>query len=87
MNNLWRAFMRQLPKRVLIYNGIYYPQVWFIWWHYVWVSCSEVVTPEFFAGLESAKFFIEHNWDPITKPKKEIAWRSSDSEKSEFQEG
>lgn len=74
MNNLWRAFIRKLPKRVLFNDGVYYPQVWFIWWHSVWGNGLEYEIYCF--SLEKAKRFIEHNWDPITKPKKEVVWKS-----------
>lgn len=76
MKNLWRAFIRKLPKRVLLENKIYYPQVWFIWWHYVWEGIAEYCSPAYYSKLEDAKSFVEHNWDPIKKPKKEVVWRS-----------
>lgn len=83
MSNLWRAFIRKLPKRVLREDRVYYPQVWFIWWHSVWKiagydCCSEV----YYSSLEKAKRFIEHNWDPITKPKKRVVWRSNRDEQT-----
>jgi hypothetical protein len=75
MRNLWRAFIRKLPKRVILENRIYYPQVWFIWWHSVWDGGGEYCSEICYSKLEDAKEFIKHNWDPIEKPKREVVWR------------
>ena len=76
MNKLWRAFIRKLPKRVLLENKMFYPQVWFIWWHYVWYGVGEFSQQWCFDYLDNAKSFVEHNWDPIKKPEKKVVWRS-----------
>lgn len=76
MNNLWRAFIRKLPKRVLFNDGVYYPQVWFIWWHSVWDNGGEYCREIYYSNLEDAKSFIENNWDPIEKPERKVVWKS-----------
>lgn len=80
MRNLWRAFIRKLPKRVILVDRIYYPQVWFIWWHSIWDGGGEYCNEICYSKLDKAKDFIEHNWDPIPKPKREVVWRSSQDE-------
>jgi hypothetical protein len=74
--------MRKLPKRVILEDRIYYPQVWFIWWHSIWDGCGEYCCELYYSRLDEAKHFIEHNWDPIAKPKREVVWRSSQDERT-----
>lgn len=75
MRNLWRAFMRKLPKRIVLEDRVYYPQVWFIWWHSIWDGGGEYCREIYFSRLGEAKQFIKHNWDPIEKPDIEVVWK------------
>lgn len=81
--NMWKWLMRKLPKRVITYDGKeYFPQVWFIWWHYIWTDCSELATAECFKTIDEAVDWMKIRWAPEEKRLKKIVWRSRDGEES-----
>lgn len=80
--NMWKWFMRKLPKRVITYDGKeYFPQVWFIWWHYLCTDCGELAIKEYFDTVEAAVDFMEILWKPEEKCVKKIVWRSGECRK------
>lgn len=77
---MWKWFMRKLPKRVITYDGKeFFPQVWFIWWHYFWTDCSELARTECFKTLDEAVDWLKIRWQPEEKRVKKIVWRSRDA--------
>lgn len=71
--------MRKLPKRVITYDGKeYFPQIWFIWWHYLWTDCGEFAKAECFETVDQAVDWMEIRWKPEKKRIKKIVWRSRD---------
>jgi hypothetical protein len=76
--------MRKLPKRVITYEGKeFFPQVWFIWWHYIWdTNCVEFWRGFYFKSVTDAVNFMEFHWQPDKKPVKKIVWRSRDAKES-----
>lgn len=66
--------LRRLPKRVLQLNDGYYPQVWFMWWHYVWQSYYDLRTPVVFRMQDDAIYFIKHLWNRETPSTKKVVW-------------
>lgn len=77
--NMWKWFMRKLPKRVITYNGMeFFPQVWFIWWHYFWTDCGELARTEYFQTLDDAVDWLKRRWKPEKKRIKKIVWSSRD---------
>ena len=77
---MWKWLMRKLPKRVITYDGKeFFPQVWFIWWHYIWdANCTEFWIGYSFKTVEDAVNFMEFHWEPEKKSVKKIVWRSCD---------
>lgn len=77
---MWKWFMRKLPKRVITYEGKeFFPQAWFIWWHYIWTDCGELAMTECFQTVEEAVHCLEIRWAPEEKRVKKIVWRSCDA--------
>lgn len=74
---MWKWLMRKLPKRVIKReNGIFYPQVWFMWWHYVWTTYYESCTPESFETMDEAVLLLETKWKDCSVPKSvTVVWR------------
>lgn len=66
--------LRRLPKRVLQLNDGYYPQVWFLWWHYVWQSYYDLHTPVVFRMPDDAIYFIKHQWNRKPTSTKKVVW-------------
>lgn len=57
-------------------NGIFYPQVWFLWWHYVWKTYYESWTPESFVTMDEAIQLLETRWKDYSVPKSvTVVWR------------
>lgn len=74
---MWKWLMRKLPKRVITYDGMeYFPQVWFIWWHYIWTDCGEFARTECFKTIDEAVDWMKIRWEPEEKRRKKIVWRS-----------
>lgn len=76
---MWKWLMRKLPKRVIKReNGIFYPQVWFLWWHYVWTTYYESWTPESFETMDEAIRLLETRWKDCSVPKSvTVVWRDN----------
>lgn len=74
---MWNRLMRKLPKRVIKReNGNFYPQVWFLWWHYVWTTYYECRTPESFETMDEAIRLLETRWKDCSVPKSvTVVWR------------
>lgn len=78
--SMWKWLMRKLPKRVITYEGKeFFPQVWFIWWHYFWTDCGELARTEYFNTLDEAVDWLKIRWQPEKKRVKKIVWRSRDA--------
>lgn len=68
--------MRKLPKRVLKVGNFYYPQVWLIWWHYVYhVVGYDSIAPREYTTLEAAINMLNTRWRKQEKPEKSVVWR------------
>lgn len=74
---MWKWLMRKLPKRVIKReNSIFYPQVWFLWWHYVWTTYYESWRPESFATMDEAIRLLATRWKDYSVPKSvTVVWR------------
>ncbi len=72
---MWNWIIRKLPKRVLKIESYYYPQVWFLWWHYRWIQFYDGYTAERFSSLDEAICMLDYRWKPKLKSKKTVVWR------------
>lgn len=69
--------IRNLPKRVIKMDGLYYPQVWFLWWHFIWSDASEFSYRLYYYTLEDAVFALKCRWRKREPTNKTVVWRSS----------
>ena len=67
---MWKWIMRKLPKRVIKREtGFFYPQVWFLGWHYVWKDYYGGWTTESFVNMDEAIRLLETSWKDYSVPK------------------
>lgn len=57
-------------------DGLYYPQVWFIWWHFIWSDASEFAYQLHYYTLEDAVLTLNYRWKKREPANKTVAWRS-----------
>ena len=69
--------IRKLPKRVLKIQGLYYPQVWFVWGHFIWSDRSEFAYRVYDDTLEDAVYVLNNRWKKREPEEKTVVWRSS----------
>lgn len=69
--------IRKLPKRVIKMYGLYYPQVWFVWWHFIWSDASEFAYGLYYDTLEDAVHVLNNRWKKREPAEKTVVWRSS----------
>lgn len=74
--------IRKLPKRVIKMHGLYYPQVWFIWWHFIWSDASEFAYRVYDDTLDDAVYILNNRWKKREPVEKTVVWRSSTENKS-----
>lgn len=68
--------MRKLPKRVIKReSGLFYPQVWFLWWHYVWKPCGARWTTKWFNNMDKAVHFLNIAWKAEVPKSVTVVWR------------
>lgn len=74
-----RWLTSRLPKRVIKKGSQYYPQIWFIWWHYNWEYISyQAMAPSGWDTMAEAIEEAERVWGkPKPKPKEpvQVVWR------------
>jgi hypothetical protein len=82
--NMLKWLIRKLPKRVITYEGVeFFPQVWFIWWHYLWTDCGELARAECFQSIGEAVHCMEIRWETDERRVKTVVWRSGEAKKLE----
>lgn len=69
--------IRKLPKRVIKMDNLYYPQVWFLWWHFIWSDASEFAYRLYNYTQEDAVFTLKYRWKKREMTNKTVVWRSS----------
>lgn len=73
---MWKWMMRKLPKRVIKREtDLFYPQVWFLWWHYVWKAYYDSWTAETFTNMDDAVHFLNIAWKAEVPKSVTVVWR------------
>lgn len=74
--------MRKLPKRVIKReDGRFYPQVWFLWWHYVWTDYYFSWVAESFRNMDDAIHFLGSACETFSEPKSvTVVWSDKGGE-------
>jgi len=74
-----RWLTSRLPKRVIKKGIEYYPQIWFLWWHYNWESISyQAIAPCGHSSMADAIKEAERVWgkrEPKPKEPIQVVWR------------
>lgn len=74
-----RLLTSRLPKRVIRKGREYYPQIWFLWWHYNWESIAyQAIAPCGGSSLEDAINEAERVWGKREQKPTEhvqVVWR------------
>lgn len=74
---MWKWLMRKMPKRVITYdNKEFFPQVWFLWWHYCWNGISEFAMPDSYSNMSDAIDCLKIRWAPTEKKIKKVVWKN-----------
>lgn len=75
---MFRWLTSRLPKRVIRKGAQFYPQIWFIWWHYSWESIGiEAITQCGYAQLDTAISEVQRIWGkrkPVKRDPIKVVW-------------